>query len=42
MIKYGINNIRDLFGYKVNLKMVRNNPIARYLHRFIFQKNDIS
>lgn len=30
MIKYGINNIRDLFGYKVNLKMVRNNPIARY------------
>jgi len=29
MIKYGINNIRDLVGHKVNLKMVYDNPICR-------------
>jgi phenylalanyl-tRNA synthetase alpha chain len=29
MIKYGINNIRDLVGHKVNLKMVYENPICR-------------
>ena len=29
MIKYGINNIRDLVGHKVNLKMVAENPICR-------------
>ncbi|XP_050420935.1 phenylalanine--tRNA ligase alpha subunit [Adelges cooleyi] len=29
MIKYGINNIRDLVGPKVNLQMVQNNPICR-------------
>lgn len=28
MIKYGIGNIRDLFGHKVDLNMVRHNPIA--------------
>ena len=29
MIKYGINNIRDLVGHKVNLKMVYENSICR-------------
>jgi len=29
MIKYGINNIRDLVGHKINLKMVQENPICR-------------
>ena len=29
MIKYGIDNIRDLCGNKVNLKMVQENPICR-------------
>ena len=30
MIKYGINNIRDLFGPKVKLDIIAKNPIARY------------
>lgn len=29
MIKYGLNNIRDLVGPKVDLRMVYNNPICR-------------
>lgn len=29
MIKYGYNNIRDLFGASVDLKLVRDNPICR-------------
>lgn len=29
MIKYGINNIRDLLGHKVDLGMVKRNPIVR-------------
>eukprot|EP00128_Syssomonas_multiformis_P002362 Colp12_sorted_trinity150504_noHs@7044 len=29
MIKYGIDNIRELMGYRVNLSMVHNNPICR-------------
>lgn len=29
MIKYGISNIRDLVGHKVDLQMVQNNPICR-------------
>lgn len=29
MIKYGLNNIRDLVGPKVDLQMVENNPICR-------------
>ncbi|XP_072019308.1 phenylalanine--tRNA ligase alpha subunit-like [Amphiura filiformis] len=29
MIKYGIDNIRDLIGPKVNLQMVYDNPICR-------------
>ena len=29
MIKYGINNIRELIGPKVNLNMVQENPICR-------------
>ena len=29
MIKYGLNNIRDLVGHKVNLKMVYDNPLCR-------------
>jgi len=29
MVKYGINNIRDLVGPKVDLKMVEEGPICR-------------
>eukprot|EP00112_Aurelia_sp_Birch-Aquarium-sp1_P004668 Seg1528.8 transcript_id=Seg1528.8/GoldUCD/mRNA.D3Y31 product="Phenylalanine-tRNA ligase alpha subunit A" protein_id=Seg1528.8/GoldUCD/D3Y31 len=29
MIKYGISNIRDLIGHKVDLEMVQKNPICR-------------
>lgn len=29
MILYGIDNIRDLFGHKVALSMVKKNPICR-------------
>ncbi|XP_065841072.1 phenylalanine--tRNA ligase alpha subunit-like [Oscarella lobularis] len=29
MIKYGISNIRDLFGHKVDLQMVHDNPLCR-------------
>ncbi|XP_048000082.1 phenylalanine--tRNA ligase alpha subunit [Leguminivora glycinivorella] len=29
MIKYGLNNIRDLVGPRVDLQMVQNNPICR-------------
>lgn len=29
MIKYGLNNIRDLVGPKVDLEMVYNNPLCR-------------
>ena len=29
MIKYGINNIRELIGPKVNLNMIQENPICR-------------
>ena len=27
--RYGYNNIRELFGYKIDLDLVRKNPIAR-------------
>ena len=29
MIKYHINNIRDLCGHKIDLAMVKKNPICR-------------
>ena len=29
MIKYGIDNIRDLVGHKVDLNMVHRNPLCR-------------
>jgi len=29
MIKYGIHNIRDLFGPKINLHKVYTNPLCR-------------
>lgn len=29
MVKYGLDNIRDLVGPKVDLKMVQTNPICR-------------
>lgn len=29
MILYGVDNIRDLFGHRVSLSMVRKNPICR-------------
>ena len=30
MIKYNVNNIRDLFGHKIDLNMVRAHPIVRW------------
>ena len=30
MIKYRINNIRDLFGHKADLNKQKNAPIARF------------
>lgn len=30
MIKYGIRNIRDLFGPKVKLSIIQSNPVARF------------
>lgn len=29
MIKYGINNIRELVGHRVNLQMVYDSPMCR-------------
>lgn len=29
MIKYGVKNIRDLFGHRVDLKAIQSNPICR-------------
>ena len=29
MIKYGIKNIRDLVGHKIDLEMIQRNPICR-------------
>lgn len=29
MIKYNINNIRELVGHKVNLQMVYDSPLCR-------------
>ncbi|KAJ0239238.1 Phenylalanine--tRNA ligase alpha subunit [Hirschfeldia incana] len=29
MILYGVNNIRDLFGHKVDLNLIKGNPICR-------------
>ena len=29
MIRYGINNIRDLIGPKVDLNMIKNSPVCR-------------
>lgn len=29
MIRYKLNNIRDLFGHKVDVAMVKSNPICR-------------
>ena len=33
MIKYGFDNIRDLFGHKVDLSMVREHPMVRWAYR---------
>ena len=30
MIKYRIKNIRDLFGHKVDLNMMKESPLARF------------
>mmetsp|Transcript_36424 Transcript_36424/g.67300 ORF Transcript_36424/g.67300 Transcript_36424/m.67300 type:complete len:80 (-) Transcript_36424:306-545(-) len=30
MIKYGYKNIRDLFGHKVKLDLIYQNPLCRY------------
>lgn len=38
MIKYAIDNIRDLIGPKVNLKMIYDNPICR-LDKWIVTSN---
>lgn len=29
MIKYGINNIRDLIGPKIDMRIIQSNPICR-------------
>lgn len=29
MIRYGIDNIRDMFGPKIDLSMIYNGPICR-------------
>jgi phenylalanyl-tRNA synthetase alpha chain len=29
MIKYGVDNIRELVGHKVDLDMVNHNPLCR-------------
>lgn len=29
MIMYGIDNIRELVGHKINIQMVHDNPICR-------------
>ncbi len=29
MIKYGIDNIRELLGHKVDLEMIKSNPVCR-------------
>lgn len=29
MIKYGINNIRELVGHRINLQMVYDSPLCR-------------
>eukprot|EP00742_Colponemidia_sp_Colp-10_P001684 GILJ01001805.1.p1 GENE.GILJ01001805.1~~GILJ01001805.1.p1 ORF type:complete len:519 (-),score=74.13 GILJ01001805.1:90-1607(-) len=30
MIQYGISNIRELFGHKIDIRDIRRNPICRY------------
>ena len=30
MIMYNINNIRSLFGHKVDVDMIKNSPIVRF------------
>jgi len=30
MIKYGVSNIRDLFGHKIDLNYVRSHPVVRW------------
>lgn len=35
MLVYGIKNIRDLFGPKVKLDIIQNNPVCR------FDKNEV-
>uniref|UniRef100_A0A671Y4H1 Phenylalanine--tRNA ligase alpha subunit n=1 Tax=Sparus aurata TaxID=8175 RepID=A0A671Y4H1_SPAAU len=37
MIKYGINNIRELVGHKVNLQMVYDSPICRLDSKSVHQ-----
>jgi len=31
MIQYGIDNIRELFGFKASVKTIKENPIAVFL-----------
>uniref|UniRef100_A0A0N5BYC0 phenylalanine--tRNA ligase n=1 Tax=Strongyloides papillosus TaxID=174720 RepID=A0A0N5BYC0_STREA len=37
MIKYGLSNIRDLFGPKVDLQMIYKNPICRFDKEYNFE-----
>lgn len=30
MVKYGINNIRDLVGHKISLDFMKTNPLCRF------------
>ncbi|KAJ2759425.1 Phenylalanyl-tRNA synthetase, beta subunit, cytoplasmic, partial [Coemansia nantahalensis] len=44
MIKYGIDNIRDLVGHKVDLGMVESNPACRLdkkMGKEVFQRTDV-
>uniref|UniRef100_A0A0K0FVB9 tRNA-synt_2d domain-containing protein n=1 Tax=Strongyloides venezuelensis TaxID=75913 RepID=A0A0K0FVB9_STRVS len=40
MIKYGLSNIRDLFGPKVDLQMIYKNPICRFDKEYNFEMTE--
>lgn len=38
MIKYGINNIRDLVGHRVDLRLVHNNPLCLFTNASVLDQ----
>jgi len=36
MIKYSIDNIRELLGHKCDINMIQNNPICRYVLNILY------